>query len=275
MIDGTTLSRVAAAVAAAGTVWLATTPLRRETLVAALERYRVEPPERGARAPTFPILLRSGLTWSTTELRVRQVAAIAGGSVLGAMLGQGRLFITGATRSTATLMALGAVAGYLAISAWLTSRGEQRYRQAMIEIPTVTDAIALQILAGDSVDSAIRNTADGDGVVAMELRAALDATGSGFTLSNALRALGPHSASADASRLYGFLADAHQSGGRVHEGLGLLAIDFRAEHERRLVAEGGKRAVAVYAPILALMVPVTLLFLLYPMLAGLRDLAVQ
>ena len=100
------------------------------------------------------------------------------------------------------------------------------------------------------------------------------ATGDGgSSLTAALRALRSHSASPDAGRLYGFLADAHESGGRIHEGLGLLAVDFRAEHERRLVIEGGKRAIAAYGPILALMVPVTLLFLLYPTLAGLRDLA--
>jgi hypothetical protein len=42
---------------------------------------------------------------------------------------------------------------------------------------------------------------------------------------------------------------------------------------RDLTAEGGKRALATYGPVLALMVPVTLLFLLYPTLAGLRSLA--
>ncbi len=36
---------------------------------------------------------------------------------------------------------------------------------------------------------------------------------------------------------------------------------------------GGRRALTTYGPVLALMVPVTLLFLLYPTLVGLRSLA--
>ena len=43
--------------------------------------------------------------------------------------------------------------------------------------------------------------------------------------------------------------------------------------EMDLTAEGGKRAIATYGPILALMVPTVLLFLSYPTLLGLRALS--
>jgi hypothetical protein len=73
--------------------------------------------------------------------------------------------------------------------------------------------------------------------------------------------------------MYDLLAHAHESGGRLATMLTELALDLRAGIERDLSSEGGKRAVASYGPILALMVPVALLFLLYPTLIGLRSLS--
>jgi hypothetical protein len=63
------------------------------------------------------------------------------------------------------------------------------------------------------------------------------------------------------------------TGGRLSDALAELARDLRAGLERDVSAEGGKRALASYGPVLALMVPVALLFLLYPTLVGLRELA--
>ena len=73
--------------------------------------------------------------------------------------------------------------------------------------------------------------------------------------------------------MYTLLTHAHDTGGRLADALADLSTDYRAMLARYLTAEGGKRALATYGPVLALMVPVTLLFLLYPTLAGLRSLA--
>ena len=43
--------------------------------------------------------------------------------------------------------------------------------------------------------------------------------------------------------------------------------------ERDITEQGGKKAVAAYGPVLALMVPTALAFLLYPTLVGLQGLA--
>ncbi|MCL1692074.1 MAG: pilus assembly protein TadB, partial [Actinomycetia bacterium] len=69
------------------------------------------------------------------------------------------------------------------------------------------------------------------------------------------------------------LAHAHDTGGRLADALGELGTDYRAALARDLTAEGGRRALTTYGPVLALMVPVTLLFLIYPTLVGLRSLA--
>jgi hypothetical protein len=63
------------------------------------------------------------------------------------------------------------------------------------------------------------------------------------------------------------------TGGRLADALGDLAIDYRAALERDLMSEGGKRAIATYGPVLVLMVPTALVFLIYPTLLGLRALS--
>lgn len=73
--------------------------------------------------------------------------------------------------------------------------------------------------------------------------------------------------------MYDLLGHAHRTGGRLADALADLAVDYRASLARDLTAEGGRRALAAYGPILALMVPVTLLFLMYPTLAGLGALS--
>ncbi len=55
--------------------------------------------------------------------------------------------------------------------------------------------------------------------------------------------------------------------------LAAYAADVRAGLARSMTAESGRRAVTSYGPVLVLMVPVALLFLLYPTLVGLRSLA--
>jgi hypothetical protein len=111
------------------------------------------------------------------------------------------------------------------------------------------------------------------GVTVEELSAVLDGLDDGGGLASSLTAAGRTSAHKDGRRLYDLLGHAHESGGRLATMLAELAVDLRAGIERDLSAEGGKRAVASYGPILALMVPTALLFLLYPTLFGLRELS--
>ncbi len=95
----------------------------------------------------------------------------------------------------------------------------------------------------------------------------------GRGLPEALNLASARSAHAEAGRLYDLLGHAHRSGGRLADSLADLAVDYRAALARDLTAEGGRRALAAYGPILALMVPVTLLFLMYPTLTGLAALS--
>ncbi|MDA2978731.1 MAG: type II secretion system F family protein [Actinomycetota bacterium] len=202
------------------------------------------------------------------------LASVVTGGLIGSLAAQGDLFLSGTGRSVPALTALGAVAGYFVWSARRTNAQQRRARRLRFELPIIADAIALHIVAGDSVSSAIRTVVDDmSGVTVDELSVVLDGLDDGDGLASSLTVAGRTTAHKDGRRLYDLLGHAHESGGRLATMLAELAVDLRAGIERDLSAEGGKRAVASYGPILALMVPTALLFLLYPTLLGLRELS--
>jgi tight adherence protein C len=111
------------------------------------------------------------------------------------------------------------------------------------------------------------------GVCSDELRAVLDETSAGAGVSDSLLKAARRSHHHDAARLYQILSHAHRSGARLVDALEIFSADRRSSIARDMIEEGGRRAIAGYGPILGLMIPTTLAFLLYPTLAGLDALA--
>ena len=216
----------------------------------------------------------AGLGWSPGELLFRRSAAAVAGAIIGILVAQGDLFVQGPGRSLLPLAVLGAATGWLVFGMWLSTKRERRAHQLRFELPVATDAISLHIIAGESVATAVQGFAEqSSGVASDEFAVALDEVAAGRGLAEALQRNVRRTADPEAGRLYTLLAHAHDTGGRLADALGELSTDYRAALARDLTAEGGRRALATYGPVLALMVPVTLLFLLYPTIAGLRSLA--
>jgi tight adherence protein C len=216
----------------------------------------------------------AGIDWSRGEFLLRRSGAAAAGGIIGALVSQGDLFVEGPGRSALPLAALGAIAGWLVFGMWISTRKDRRARRLRFELPIVTDALSLHVIAGESVSTAIQRYVDeSTGVAAEELQIAMDEVEDGRGISESLQRNTRRTADTEAARLYTLLAHAHDTGGRLADALGELGTDYRAALARDLTAEGGRRALTTYGPVLALMVPVTLLFLLYPTLVGLRSLA--
>jgi len=216
----------------------------------------------------------AGLGWSKGDILLKRSAAAAAGGVIGALVSQGDLFVEGPGRSVLPLAVLGAAAGWLGFGMWMSTRRDRRARRLRFELPIVTDALTLHVIAGESVATAIQRYVDeSTGVAAEELQMTVDDVEKGRGISESLQRNTHRTADPEAARLYTLLAHAHDTGGRLADALGELGTDYRAALARDLTAEGGRRALTTYGPVLALMVPVTLLFLLYPTLVGLRSLA--
>ncbi len=265
---------VAAAAAMGIGVFLTVLGPRRPALADRVAVYLRPPlPRRRDEPPPARPLAAAGLDWTRRQARSRRAGAAAVGGFVGLLAAQGDLF-TPAGRSLPGLVALGGLAGLLGFNMWVTSRRERRAERLRQELPTIADALALRVLAGESVAGAIESLAAAStGVAAEELAVAAREHRAGRGLPEALIGAARTTAHPDAARLYQMLGNAHQTGGRLAEALAELAVDYRAAIARELTAEGGRRAIATYGPILALMIPVALVFLIYPTLVGLRELS--
>lgn len=255
------MSFVAAAIAGGAMFLLVTRPCNR-SLTEAVRAYIV-----GPQLDTHDDLQRSPADRG-------YVPWVLTGAFVGVLLAQGDLFLSGTGRSLPALGVLGAVGGWLAWSARRSTLIEQRALRLRHELPVVADAIALHTLAGESVAFALAAVvAETSGVASSELSRVLQSHAEGTGFVEALTASKHDTAHPDAVRLYETLIHAHTAGGRLADALGDLASDFRAAISTDLTSEGGRRAVTSYGPVLALMVPTALLFLLYPTLLGLRALS--
>lgn len=212
--------------------------------------------------------------WVQGEQIGHRLVATAAGTLTGILMAQGDLFVEGPGRSVLLLGLLGGAAGWVIYGMRLSTLKQRRARRLRFELPVVADTVGLHVIAGESVVTAISGLVEtSHGVAADEFKAVLEDHHGGSGLTEALQRASRETATEEAERLYTLLAHAHDTGGRLAEALADLSTDYRAMLARDLTAEGGKRALATYGPVLALMVPVTLLFLLYPTLAGLRSLA--
>jgi tight adherence protein C len=262
--------RAAVALVAAVGVLLMTAGRRTRSLFERLDPYlrpaghrAASPAARGRRIRVIPGPVAAG-----------RLGAAAGGAAAGALLASGNLFATAAPGSGPALTAAGAATGLLALRMSRKRRAAARSDRLRQELPTVADTLALRVLAGASVSAAIEQFIQASrGVAADELGAAIEAHRHGSGLTEALSTAASATVHPEAGRLYGLLGHAHRTGGRLADALSDLAVDYRAAIARDLTAEGGRRAMAAYGPILALMVPVSLLFLMYPTLTGLNALS--
>lgn len=209
----------------------------------------------------------------TRALDPGAIAWAAVGSLCGILMAQGDLFVAGPSRPVPVLAALGAAAGLVGWSARRSTLRERAARRLRYELPVVCDALALSVVSGESVASSMKQVVDATTGVARDELAAVLAASENQGLESALADAARLTVHPEAGRLYQLLAHAHLAGGRLADALMELGVDVRAGIERDLTAESGRRMVSTYGPVLALMVPTALLFLLYPTLMGLRTLS--
>lgn len=190
-------------------------------------------------------------------------------SVIGAAVG-------GLAMSKAAVpgMMIGAVAGAVFARIRDAARARRARTRLGQELPAIADLLSLHVLSGDSVIGSMKRVcAEASGVAVREIDGILQDVGGGLGLPEAVQAAVRGSAHPDAGRLYEMLGQAHRTGSRLIDALTMFATDRRAAIARELAAEGGRRALTGYGPIIGLMIPTTLVFLMYPTLAGLRALS--
>jgi tight adherence protein C len=154
---------------------------------------------------------------------------------------------------------------------WLLSRRIQQRRQLLEqELPTAIDLVTLAIMSGESVPSAFARVALllGSGIGA-ELSATVADMRAGATAISALEGLKERVPIGGMERFVDALCTAIERGAPLADVLRAQAEDGRETRRRNLMEMGGKREVLMLVPVVFLIMPVVVIFALYPGLVSL------
>jgi tight adherence protein C len=217
--------------------------------------------------------LRSGQIPDVERFRAEQVIWGVAGAVAGLVVSG----LVAVSRQQVVLPALvglvlvGALTGISARDYLLSRAADHREKRMLAEFPTVAELLALAVSAGEGAIGALERVCRlSQGELADELRRCLADARAGSNLPTALRGLADRTGLTSLSRFVDGIVVAVERGTPLSDVLRAQAQDVREEGRRRLMEEGGKKEIAMMVPVVFLILPVTVLFALYPGLSFLN-----
>lgn len=161
--------------------------------------------------------------------------------------------------------------GALARDSYLSMQ-VRRYREKLVaQLPDVCELLSLALAAGEGATQALtRVAAIGEAELPRRLRQLLANVHAGEGLIPALQTFGEQAGAAPVARFATAIATALERGTPLAAVLQALAQDLRAEAREDLLKEGGKREVNMLIPVVFIIMPISVIFALYP---GLRTLS--
>lgn len=221
--------------------------------------------------------LRADNTTTVEEFRLEQVlwgavamvAAAVGTVALGALGG----FI--APLLVIAVALGGFVGGVLGRDWYLSRQVQQREDAIMAEFPVVADLLALAVVAGEAPTDALQRVCrlTAGGQIAADLDVALARARAGQSLTVALTSVAESSTFEPFARFIDGLVIAIERGTPLADVLRAQAVDVREASKRALLEAGGRKEISMMVPVVFLILPVTVLFALFPGLLTLTQLA--
>lgn len=168
------------------------------------------------------------------------------------------------------LVAIAGVTGVLSRDWYLTKEIERRQMLLRDQLPTAIDLMTLSLLAGGSIPAAFaRIASDAPTVVAEEFGRVDAEIRGGGTVLEALESFRARIPDPAIARFVDALCTAVERGTSVAETLRVQADDVRDARRRHLMELGGRREVLMLVPVVFLIMPVVVVFALYPGLVSL------
>lgn len=212
-------------------------------------------------------LAYAGSDLSVEQFRIEQLgwgaAGLLGGIGLSlVLLAQGRIQQPAAL---AVLSILAGIAGVLARDRALSRRARLRADRMLLEFPTIAELLALSVSAGEGALGALDRVARvGNGELARELRRVVAQVHAGAALSQALGALADRTSLPALVRFIDGIVIAIDRGTPLSDVLRAQAGDVREARKRALIEEGGRREIAMMVPVVFMILPLTVIFALFP-----------
>ncbi|MDD9205483.1 type II secretion system F family protein, partial [Georgenia sp. 10Sc9-8] len=169
------------------------------------------------------------------------------------------------------LVLLCGVGGAVARDHALSRMVRQRRARLLEELPDTVELLALAVAAGEGILAALNRVArTSDGALSAELRRCVAETRSGVPLALALERVGARTDAPAVARFTEAVAVALDRGTPLADVLRAQSQDARESSRRELMEAGGRKEMAMMVPVVFLILPITVLFAIFPGLAVLQ-----
>ncbi len=214
-------------------------------------------------------LAQAGRGQTTTDFRAQQLLWAAGG-LAGSTVVMVFLAASGsANLPLAVVLILGcAVLGFVGRDYLLSADISRREARMLAEFPSLAELMALAVSAGESTTGALERicrTARGE--LAGEFGLVLAATRAGKPLVDALQEFSSRTRLAPLARFVDGITVAVQRGTPLADVLRAQAQDVRDLAKRDLMESAGRKEIAMMVPLVFGVLPLTVLFAVYPGIA--------
>jgi tight adherence protein C len=211
-------------------------------------------------------LRQAGSPLSVEQFRAQQLTW----ALVGAAFGAGGAVLVALDRAvppavTIALPVVGALLGVTLRDVLLQRAVRARLARIAGEFPTVVEFLTLSVSAGEGVLDALRRVARvTSGELSREIGLAVSDARTGVGLASALEAMDARLGLPAVSRLVEQIVAALEKGTPLAEVLRAQASDAREVAKRDLLEAAGKKEVAMLVPLVFLILPVTVVFAIYP-----------
>lgn len=216
-------------------------------------------------------LAQAGLSLTPSTFRARQlgwaIAGIGSGAVVLLVLALlGRM-----TMPVALLPLMSGAGAGMVYDMVLSARVKSRRSRLTDELPTTLEFLALCLSAGEGFLDALRRVAAmGSGELTAELRRVVVAVSTGSPLSDGLGEMASRLQLPGLSRAVDQVVAALEHGAPLAGVLQAQAGDARDDAKRLLIEQAGRKEILMLLPLVFLILPLSVLFAIYPGLFILR-----
>jgi tight adherence protein C len=200
--------------------------------------------------------------------RIRQYGYSAGtvaiGLVVFTLISQSSSFVIPASVFLGALM-------FVAIDKELSKSVKKRREMIEAEFPAIIEMLTLAIAAGETPMSAMLRIANSsDSHLAKEFQIVVAEVRTGVPLNVTLDAMGRRVKSVMIRRFVDALVTATLRGAPIVEVLSRHAVEARGNQRNRIMAAAGKAEISMMIPVVFLILPISIMFALWPSLTNLN-----
>jgi tight adherence protein C len=205
------------------------------------------------------------------QFRLEQLVWGLGGVSVTAALMALRGFDRSSLVPSLMVMTAAGVVGILARDRYLSVEVRRRTERLRIELPTMVEMLAMAVGAGSGLFAALERVSRiGNGVMAGELARVLADVRVGLPLLPALDDMAYRTESRELRRFVDAVRVSVERGTPLADVLVAQAADAREAERRALIESGGRKEIGMMIPVVFLVLPLSVVFVLFPGFYGLR-----